>query len=259
MPSVFYQKLNLQAPIHPAQYQELLAGGWYRVQQLLMTTDFIMQEGMVARAMEPEFYQGNFHYLNKEVAPVFWLRINLSKLHQTKKHAHKNYIEKQLRCEVSKYDYRPIDELLYAKYRQAIDFDASPTLYGYLYDDEAPYDFFNSTAIRLFDGEELVACGIFDEAGNSTAGIINFFDPAYRKYSLGKWLIQKKISLALAQGLQFYYPGYFSTRIAKFDYKLNIAPTATEIWIREAQKWVAAKEITMAQLENYLIQVMASA
>lgn len=259
MPTVFYQRVVLHDPIHPALYDSLLAGGWYRVQQIMMTTDFIMTEGVAGsnnpKPLEPG--EGTFHYLGNEVAPVFWLRINLGKVKKIKKHAYHNFIENNFRVVIEPFEYRMIDEHLYHKYLNSIDFDASAQLYDYLFTEEQN-NIFQSTAIRVFDGEELIACGIFDEANTSSAGIINFFDPAYKKYSFGKWLIRKKLELSLDQGLAFYYPGYFSTRITKFNYKLAIQPNATEVYIRDANEWVPWEETQHTNLENYLMNVMQS-
>ncbi len=254
MPSVFYQKILLQEKINEQQYREFLEGGWYRVQQILMTTDFIMMEGMQRRPEDLIHPSGYFQYMGNEVGPVFWLRVNLHKFSIGKKHPFQSYIDRNFTLEVTPFSYDETYENLYDKYLTGIDFDASPSLFNYLFDLDGS-DYFNSTAINLYHQKELIAFGLFDEAEDCSAGIINCFDPAYKKYSLGKWLIMKKIELALSKNHQFYYPGYFSTRIPKFDYKLQIAPSATEVWIREAKQWLPFEPSLMNKLENYLIGV----
>lgn len=254
MPSVFYQKIELQEKINEQQYREFLEGGWYRVQQILMTTDFIMMEGMPSRLDDPAQANGFFQYMGKEVGPVFWLRINLENVSSPKKHPKQKFITSNFELNLEPFVYGEEYENLYAKYLEGIDFDASPTLFNYLFNEEDS-DYFNTTAIKLYHKEQLIAFGLFDDAGTCSAGIINCFDPEYKKYSLGKWLIQKKIELALAKNHQFYYPGYFSTRIPKFDYKLQIEPAATEVWIREAKQWIPFEPSLMKKLENYLIGI----
>lgn len=254
MPSVFYQKILPQEKVSAEQYREFLERGWYRVQQILMTTDFIMMDGMPRRKESMEDFQGYFQYQGKEVGPVFWLRINLNQLAKPKRHPFQKYIETNFRIEVKPFEYQPAYEELYAKYLNGIEFDASPTLFDYIFDVEGG-DYFNSTSINLYHNDQLIAFGIFDEADTCSAGIINCFDPSYKKYSLGKWLIHKKINLSIQKKHTFYYPGYFSTRIPKFDYKLQIEPNATEVWIREAQQWIPFEPSLMTKLENYLIGI----
>ncbi|MEJ7659632.1 MAG: hypothetical protein WKG07_08390 [Hymenobacter sp.] len=44
----------------------------------------------------------------------------------------------------------------------------------------------------------LIAAGIFDQGTRSLAGIVNFYDPDYRKYSLGKYLMLYEIRIRSA-------------------------------------------------------------
>lgn len=252
MPSVFYQKIFPQAIVDKQQYRLFLERGWYRVQQILMTTDFIVIDGMPRRNAQEIEFEGHFQYLEVEVGPVFWLRVNLQKLQKQKKHPYHNYIQQHFRIETTAFEYQQPYEDLYAKYYNGVDFDASPTLFNYLFDHEGN-DHFNSTAINLYHQDQLIAFGIFDEGLNCSAGIINCFDPAYKKYGLGNWLIQQKIQFGLQNQHDYYYPGYFCTRVPKFDYKLKIAQEATEVWIREAQQWIAYQPSLLPKLENYLI------
>jgi len=50
--------------------------------------------------------------------------------------------------------------------------------------------------IKIRDGAALVVAGYFDIGHQAISNILNFYHPAYKKYSLGKYLILKKIDWA---------------------------------------------------------------
>jgi len=61
-----------------------------------------------------------------------------------------------------------------------------------------------------------------------------------------------KIEYALQHNKQFYYPGYISTGISKFDYKLFPGKEATEVYISSSGQWVPWLSVTSQQLEESL-------
>jgi leucyl-tRNA---protein transferase len=92
------------------------------------------------------------------------------------------------------------------------------------------------------EGDQLIACGFFDLGESSAAGITSFYDPAYKKYSLGKYLIYKKIEYCKNQGKQYFYPGYFVPGNPHFDYKLSIGHNALHFLALHTNRWVSIME-----------------
>ena len=88
----------------------------------------------------------------------------------------------------------------------------------------------------------LIAAGILDRGRRAIAGIINFYDPAYKKYGLGKYLVLLKYFYCVQQNIPWYYPGYYSPTYPKFDYKLFLDKNATEVFRREQQDWLPYTE-----------------
>ena len=105
--------------------------------------------------------------------------------------------------------------------------------------------------IEIRTGSNLIAVGYFDLGKNSITGILNFYDPDYKKYSLGKYLILQKIDYAAANSIAFYYTGYLSTAISKFDYKLFPDPGAIEVLLPVEKQWVPYLHLGKEMLENY--------
>jgi leucyl-tRNA---protein transferase len=127
-------------------------------------------------------------------------------------------------------------EELYARYRSAITFDAAPTVEAVLLGG-SEHNVFNTYIIELRDGHRLIAAGIFDRGYRSVAGILNFYDPAYRQHSLGKYLLLLKTDYARRLQLDYYYPGYVVHDYPKFDYKLWLSPAATEVFDSVRGRW----------------------
>lgn len=132
------------------------------------------------------------------------------------------------------------DELeeLYAIYKTNINFNPSLSVHHWLYGDR-PQDVFNTELIEVRDQGRLIAAGITDWGFESIAGIMNFYHPAYKRYSLGKYLMVLKIEEAQKRNLQWYYPGYIAYQRAGFDYKLSVDKNAIEILIPEMEGWQA--------------------
>ena len=133
-------------------------------------------------------------------------------------------------------------EELFAKYRASLHFYTSETLKKLLYDffepTEREKDFFPTEIVEVRHGKKLIAAGIIDMGEKSSAGIVNFFDPVYKKYSLGKSLMIAKMVICQRNGMDYYYPGYIAYGYPKFDYKLFLGIDRAELFDPARQIWV---------------------
>lgn len=226
-----YYDIHTPASINGAALDAYLSGGWYRMQQSIFTTDLITY--------------------NKGILPVFWLRYVLGMYREEPKS--RAIIRRNNQFSVTYTDGRIYEETeqLYAAYKVAADFDLSPSATDYLLGEAAP-GLFNTRCIEVRDGNRLIAAGYFDEGDTSIAGILNFFHPDYKKFSLGKYLVLLKMEYALQQRMLYYYPGYFSTGLHKFDYKLFPCKAATEVFVRSLNAWIPWNLISKEELEALL-------
>jgi len=193
-----------------------LGQGYYRMQQDLFTCQFVPFDGRIYTA----------HWLRLVLPRVEW---GAEQRRLLRRNARFTAAIRPFRAEVY--------EELYARYWQHITFDASPTVADILLGD-ATHNVFNTHVIELRDGDRLVAAGIFDYGERSLAGILNFYDPAYRQYSLGKYLLLLKTEHARYLGLDYYYPGYVLHDYPKFDYKLFPSLAATEVYDSIRGRWL---------------------
>ncbi|HEX8326858.1 MAG TPA: GNAT family N-acetyltransferase [Hymenobacter sp.] len=204
-----------------------LAQGYYRMQQELFTCHFVPFAGRLYTA--------------------HWLRLALDRIAWGPEQ--RALLRRNARFSATIRTFRITDEYeeLYARYRASITFEAAPTIEAVLLGGEA-HNVFNTQIIELRDGNRLIAAGVFDRGERTLAGILNFYDPVYRKHSLGKYLLLLKTDHARRQHLDYYYPGYLVHNYSKFDYKLFACPAATEvfdsvhgIWVPFSQEAVAAQ------------------
>ncbi len=225
-PGIFY-------PSHltGTELDVFLAMGWYRMGQGIFTTHGIVQQEQVFR--------------------VFWLRYDLQKLGPYKKSS-KKIMETCCQFEVS---IKPVNvtqemEDLYELYKMGIHFEAASSVRQWLYE-ASNTNVFETYMIEVRDGAQLIAVGIFDKGKKSIAGIMNFYNPLYKKCSLGKYLMLLKIKYAQEKKIKWYYPGYIVAGYPKFDYKLFVDKLAAEIFVPEQNSWRPYDEAIINQLSSY--------
>lgn len=226
-----YYHIHYPSSMPGPMLDEYLGRGWYRMQQTIFTTDIIIKNDMVI--------------------PVFWLRLVLKKYSESK--ASKKIIAANSKFSVHLTNGKITDEAeeLYALYRDHVDFDVSESIRDYLVG-ESPESIYHTQCYEIRDRKKLIACGYFDNGENSIAGIMNIYHPEYKQTSPGKFLMLLKINHALAQGKKYYYPGYISTAITKFDYKLFPGKEPSEVYLSKTGQWVPWLSVTKEQLEESL-------
>lgn len=179
--------------------------------------DFNLEKGFY-RMHQDMFTAGWVNFRNDEYCRVFWLRAVLNSFPDITQH---RIYKKNKKFSVIVKDAECTDEIeeLFQLYRQSIDFEPTENIRSYLFDYEYE-SAFDSKMIEIRDGQQLIAVGYFDQGLNSIAGIMNFYHPDYKKFSLGKFLMLQKIQYAINNGMAYYYSGYIALDYNKFDYKL---------------------------------------
>lgn len=211
-----------------------LERGYFRMHQYVFTCQYLV--------------------LDDTICPTHWLRVDLHRAQLGK--SQRQLVNRNKAFSVSVGPLALTQELtdLYAKYRASIDFDAPATIETCLFD-TAPTttNVFDTHVIYVRDGDRLIAAGIFDKGLQTMAGIMNFYDPDYRKYSLGKYLMLLKINYAQQQRYTYYYPGYVVSYYPKFDYKLFAAESATEVLDTTNDRWLPFSWETVKMLADELL------
>ena len=199
--------------ISPEELDKILAIGWYRLGQRLITLD--------------NFFSRYY----------YWLRVNMSIVSYNK--AQKRVLKKAQHFTISLADWEITDEIemLWCKYKGFIDFVTSKTATDYLFSDTVDYNRFNTKMITIRDNEKLIAVGYFDLGKSSSTAILHFYDPEYNSYSLGKLLLLLEMDYSNKNGIDFYYTGYLSLYDCKYDYKLFCGKEATEVYLKEDDRW----------------------
>ena len=211
---------------------DYLKAGYYRMQHLIFTTH---RTQLSIESLE---------------FPVFWLRMHVESIKENKTAEAIRKKCASFTVTVSNDAITNEVEDLYTNYCSSINFEAAESCSSYLHDTyiENP---FNSKMLQIKDGNTLIANGYFDVGENCIAGILNFYHPAYKKYSLGKYLMLKKLDYARTNNLQYYYTGYISTATTKFDYKLFPDVSAIEVFLPLEEIWVPYQILGKAKLTEY--------
>lgn len=216
---------QVQCPeILPAeQLDHYLEQGWFRMGQTIFTTNFL-----------------NF---KSHLYSAIWLRIPLRdfSLDTTQKKLAKR--NKRFRVEIQQAFITPEKEALFSAYRQSIHFEASASLRALLFGKSAN-NIYNTQEINVYNGNKLIAIGFFDLGKKSAAGISSFYDPAYKKYSLGKYLIYLKLEYCKNMAFEYFYPGYFVPGYPLFDYKLDIGKSVLQYLEFTSSRWKSIGEFS---------------
>jgi arginyl-tRNA--protein-N-Asp/Glu arginylyltransferase len=225
-------KINEPITVAGALLDRFLELGFYRMMQTVFTTDDCIntQKG--------------------EVYDVFWLRILLQPIKNVTQHKifKKN---KDFEVTITKAKFNKEIDDLYERYRLSMNFEAHESIHYFLFGSEKKV-VFQTKLIQIRHHGKLIAGGYFDEGKESIAGILNFYDPEYSKYSLGKFLMLVKIQYAQQRGMVYYYPGYIALDTSKFDYKVFPSEEVVEVLVKpEENTWFPFTKIGKQGLERY--------
>ena len=211
------------------ELDEYLVKGWYRMGPIIFSTNHIVYDD--------------------QLYSVYWLRYNLQDIKLGKSQQKIITNNSKFSIEIKPLLVTEELEALYSLYTSSVSFHASASVSHFLYD-EGQTAAFDTHVIEIRDNNTLIAAGIFDKGNQSIAGLINFYHPDYKKYSLGKYLMLLKINHARTLGKTWYYPGYIIYGNPKFDYKLFADQNAADIYLPEFDSWICYDAALIDTLEK---------
>ncbi|MEO6548483.1 MAG: hypothetical protein ABIN94_10805 [Ferruginibacter sp.] len=204
----------------PRQFDDFLERGWFRMRQTIFTTHFL--------------------HFNQRFYSAIWLRVKLDDSIYDKKFQALRKLNKAFTVEIKKAPGSVISaqhEALFQQYRQSLSFEVSATLQELLFGNEQ-ISRFPTYVINVLDSDKLIAAGFFDMGRKTAAGITCIYDPAYKKHSLGKFLMYLKMDYCKQQKVDFFYPGYMVPGYKAFDYKMEIGKDSLEYLQLGSGRWV---------------------
>lgn len=199
--------------------------------------DFYLGQGYYRMAQD--LFTCRFLPVEDELYTVHWLRLDLARVHYGPEQRRLLRLNERFSVAIRPFELTGEPELeeLYTRYRASITFDAPETVDAFLLAG-ATHNVFTTEVIEIRDAGRLIAAGIFDSGARTLAGIMNFYDPDYRRHSLGKYLMLLKINHARSRNMTYYYPGYLAHNYPKFDYKLGACQPATEVFDCLRGRWL---------------------
>ncbi len=218
----------------PQQLDAYLEKGWFRMGQTIFTTNFIRFES--------------------DVYSTIWLRIALKEYVTDSTHVKLAKHNSKFRAVVRQAVINTEKEELYANYKQSLPFQTSDSLHHLLFGKAGTSSIYSTYEVALYDGEKLIACGFFDVGEISAEGIVSFYDPQYKKHSLGKYLIYLKIQYCHELKLHYFYTGYFVPGYSYFNYKLTIAKPALYYLELRSQQWLPISSFSDAHIPYLAVQ-----
>lgn len=209
--------------IAPHQLDEMLAAGWFRMGNSIFTTNYVLFNQLAYRTI--------------------WLRHVLKDYKETKTIKNLKKRNADFRIELKRAEITDEHEMLFAHYKSGIAFSAAASLdhllHGYSLH---PHSIYTTYEINLYDDYDLIGCSYFDIGHKTAEGISSFYNPEYKAYSLGKYLIYLQIEVCKGNNFDYFYPGYFVPGFPHLDYKLAIASNYLEFLDPRTKQWNAITE-----------------
>jgi leucyl-tRNA---protein transferase len=224
--STMFAQVKCPEILTPEELDRYLEHGWFRMGQTIFTTNFLN--------FKSSFYS------------AVWLRVGLEKYVPDSREEKLRKRNTSFKIEVKKASVTKEKEILYATYRKTLSFEPSASLHTLLFG-KTNYNIYTTYEVTVYDDTKLIACGFFDIGKSAAAGISSFYDPAYKKYSLGRYLIYLKMDYCKKLGLQFFYPGYFVPGYSLFDYKLEIGRSELQYFEMISRTWRSIDQFTREQ------------
>ncbi|MGC3943525.1 MAG: GNAT family N-acetyltransferase [Chryseolinea sp.] len=193
--------------LSPAELDAYLARGWFRMGPTIFTTNFLS--------------------FKENLYSAVWLRVDLADFEGGKTQAKLFKTNSVFTTRIRRATITDEKESLFAKYKKSVPFEASASLNHLLFG-KATATVYNTFEVDVFDKDRLIAVGYFDLGKEAGMGISSIYDPEYKKYSLGKYLIYLKMNHCKELGMRYFYPGYFVPGYPFFDYKLSIGKNALQ-------------------------------
>lgn len=201
-----------------------LERGWFRMGQSIFTTNFIR-------------FKSNVH-------STIWLRVVLDDFLADSIQSKLIKRNARFRTNIQPATLTDEKEDLYTRYRNSLPFQPSDSLRHLLLGQADVPTIYQTFEVTIHHDNQLIAIGFFDMGKTSAAGIISVYDPDYKRYSLGKYLIYLKMNFCKSEMLRYFYPGYFVPDYPFFDYKLTIAGLALQFLQLSSQKWLGIGEFS---------------
>lgn len=218
----YYARMPVQR-LSPQELDTLLLNGYYR-------------NGLEAHA-------SSIRFMGKGWVPTVMLRVRLSDFIWKKR------LRKLLRtnAELFTHEIRPFvtdeaTEMLWQRFKKNIHKWANVPRIDFHLLRGQPSSNFHTHQLSVFEGRKLVGFSTFDRGEHSITSMEAAYDPEYRKHSLGLYTMLLEIEWCQAQGMDYYYPGFFPKDDPMFSYKLR--PGNVEYFRVGTAEWLPIEQLS---------------
>jgi arginyl-tRNA--protein-N-Asp/Glu arginylyltransferase len=201
--------------LSPAELDERLGRGWFRIGDTLMTCEVVWFEGVLRSAL--------------------WTRLPVQQ-HVFKKSHRKlmRRIERDLEVAIEPMVIDDERRAIYERYRDHVGGERAAALDEILGPDRGR-GLFDTWELSFRRGGRLVAFSWFDLGEDSVQSLAGVFEPEHGRDSLGFASMLFEVRYAQELGLSHFYPGYLLPGAPEMEYKRRVGPL--EIWDPHSQDW----------------------
>lgn len=186
--------------INTAEYDRLLAQGWFR------SADFFVKEKFIC--------------LENRVATIINIRLPLERYTLRKSH-NRTLVraEKHFTVSIQKASVTPEKEELYNRFKQRFHCFVYKDLRDFLHGAQENM-VFDTYEVTVYDNDKLIALSYFDRGRSAIASLLGLYDLNYTRFGLGSYTMLKEVEYARAHSYRYFYPGYILDNLPDYNYKL---------------------------------------
>lgn len=205
---------HLPRQLSGQRYDQYLASGWFRGSVMLYKMDLLIMDEQLWSVVNIRLKLDGFSPRKgqrkcvRKVEEAFDVKIQPARLD-----AQRERLYQQHKSRFKGFVHNTLSEYLHAGFNRTV---------------------FNTMEVAVYEGERLVAVSFFDLGHRSMASLLALYDPAYKRFSLGRYTMLKEVEFGQNLGYKWYYPGYVLDRPSMFDYKTELGSmqhyTASKRW-----------------------------
>lgn len=203
------ESIELQ-PMEPAQFDQYLALGWRLLGYSVIRHNFAVCRGRICRTIPLRVRLNDSFAFSKSQRQLLRRNADLTvQCHSIRLNAEK---ETLFRLHTERFrDRQPL------------------SIYSFLHPEahEMPL---TGLELCIYEAGQLIACSYFHLGESAMSATYCFFNPEYKRRSLGSYTMLLELQLAREMGKQLYYHGYCYDVPSAFDYKLNFNNLESMDW-----------------------------
>lgn len=193
-------RIEVPEVVRPAEVDQRLASGWFRVHQAWMHCRTLPW--------------------GEKLRTAVWIRLPAQDpqlRRSARRLAARN--DRRFTHQVARYQWSEEKEAVFQAYQMVAPGGVTPSIERFLLGRHSR-ERFDTHEVTIWDGDRLVGFSLFDVGATSAQSLIGCYLPHYSRFGLGRYTLLLELRYLGSRGGLYHYPGYILRDEPVMDYKL---------------------------------------